>query len=305
MEVLYALEALRTPLLDRIMSLVTLLGGETVFLVIALFFFWCVDKNRGYYLMSVGFAGTILNQFLKILCRIPRPWVLDPSFTIVESARSGATGYSFPSGHTQNAVGTFGVIGSTARRRWVKVLSYTLAVLIPFSRMYLGVHTPLDVGVSCIAAVALILLLRPVFYGRRSGEGQLYLLFALMAAVGLAFVLYLELYPFPADVDPENYRSAVENGYTLLGAVLGVNAAHYVDCRFLRFDTKAPPAGQACKLALGLVVVVLVMEGLKGPLGALFGGHAAADALRYFLVVVMAGCLWPMTFPFFQRLGGR
>lgn len=112
MELLYALESIRTPFLDKLMGLVTNLGGEAVFIVAAIVVFWCLNKSCGYYMMTVGFAGTIINQFLKLWFRIPRPWVKDPNFTIVESARAEATGYSFPSGHTQNA---FAVFGSPAR----------------------------------------------------------------------------------------------------------------------------------------------------------------------------------------------
>ena len=112
MKVLYALESIRMPWLDTVMAAITHLGEETVFMVAALFVFWCVSKRHGYYLLAIGFAGTVLNQFLKLLFRIPRPWVLDSDFTIVESARAQATGYSFPSGHSQNAIGT-GVMGGT------------------------------------------------------------------------------------------------------------------------------------------------------------------------------------------------
>ena len=61
MEFLYLLEELRTPFLDAVVSLLTHLGGETVFLIAALTVFWCVDKRQGYYLMSVGFMGTLVN----------------------------------------------------------------------------------------------------------------------------------------------------------------------------------------------------------------------------------------------------
>ena len=91
MEFLYFLEGLRTPWLDAAMSAVTHLGGELVFLVVALVMFWCLDKRQGYYLLSVGFMGTLVNQFLKITCRVPRPWIRDPYFSIVESARAEAT----------------------------------------------------------------------------------------------------------------------------------------------------------------------------------------------------------------------
>ena len=108
MDILYALEKIRTPFWNGVMSAVTQLGGEVIFIVAAVVVFWCVSKWEGYYLMTIAFCGTVLNQFLKLVCRVPRPWVRDPNFTIVESARAEATGYSFPSGHTQNAIGLFG-----------------------------------------------------------------------------------------------------------------------------------------------------------------------------------------------------
>lgn len=99
------LESIRIPALNVFFSGITYCGDEIAFMVAAFALFWCVNKRTGYYAFLVGLFGTVGNQWLKIACRIPRPWVLDPNFTIVESARAAATGYSFPSGHTQNAVG--------------------------------------------------------------------------------------------------------------------------------------------------------------------------------------------------------
>ena len=301
MGVLYFFESIRTPVLDRIMSLITHLGEEAVFLVAALLIFWCVDKNRGYYLMAVGFVGTILNQFLKLVFRIPRPWVQDPDFTIVESARGAATGYSFPSGHTQNVVGTFAAISLTTRHNWIRAAAWLPVILVPVSRMYLGVHTPLDVGVSFVLALVLVFLLRPLFADAERNPGRLYVILLVMAAVAGAYVIFVEFFPFPADIDPENYREGVKNAYSLLGAVLGVNVAHFIDDRFLRFDTVAPLGGQALKLILGFVLVLGVKEGLKPLLAALFSGHLAANGVRYFAVVLVAGSLWPACFPLFSR----
>lgn len=105
MQLLYALAELRTPFLDALLGALTNCGGELVFMAAAIIVFWCVSKSCGYYMLTVGFVGTIVNQFLKLVFRIPRPWVKDPDFQIVESARAEATGYSFPSGHTQNVFG--------------------------------------------------------------------------------------------------------------------------------------------------------------------------------------------------------
>ena len=164
MELLYFFEKIRIPGLNEFMLAITTLGEETAFLVIALILFWCIDKYVGYYTLSVGFIGTIANQFLKLWFRIPRPWVLDENFTILEQAREGAGGYSFPSGHTQSAVGTFGSIAATAKNKKICVAAILIAVLVAISRMYIGVHTPLDVGVSVILAVALIFVVRPLVF---------------------------------------------------------------------------------------------------------------------------------------------
>ena len=92
MEFLYLLERIRLPGLNEFMLAITYLGDETAFLVTALILFWCVNKRQGYYIMSVGFLGTIANQFMKLWFRIPRPWVLDENFAILEQAREGAGG---------------------------------------------------------------------------------------------------------------------------------------------------------------------------------------------------------------------
>lgn len=301
MELLYWFETIRTPALDTAMSLVTRLGEETFFMVAALFVFWCVDKRRGYYLLAVGFTGTLINQWLKIVCRVPRPWVRDPHFTIVESARDGAAGYSFPSGHTQSAVGVFGGVARFTRRWWLRCVCLVLLVLVSVSRMYLGVHTPADVGVSFAVTAALVLLLYPLIESTLWFPGRMYVILGVLLGVSGAFVAFVELFPFPADVDAANLAGAVKNAWSMAGAVGGMLLAGLFDNRLLQFPNRAPWWGQLVKLLGGLVLVVLVKSLLKAPLLALCGGHQAAHALRYFLMVLTAGALWPMTFRFFER----
>ena len=138
MDFLYLLEGIRNPALDTFFSLITHLGSEIVFMVLAVVIYWCVSKPQGLYLLSVGCLGTTVNQALKITCRVPRPWVRDPNFTIVEAARADATGYSFPSGHTQSVFGVFGCLARDAKRRTFSIIYILIAVLVGFSRMYLG-----------------------------------------------------------------------------------------------------------------------------------------------------------------------
>ena len=303
MEFLYLLEKIRLPGLNELMLAVTELGGELPFLVAALIVFWCVDKRQGYYVLSVGFLGTLTNQFMKLWFRIPRPWVLDPEFTILEQAREAAAGYSFPSGHTQNSVGTFGALAVANKNKWVRGICFALVVLVPFSRMYVGVHTPADVLVAAAMAIVFLVVLHPVIY-KNDGK-NIPVLLAVMTLLAVAFLLFVELYPFPMDIDLHNLESGVKNAYTLLGSLVGLIIVYLVDQKYLHFDTKAVWWAQVLKVAFGLLVVLAVKSGMKTPLEVLCGGHMIARGLRYFLIVIVAGIVWPLTFKWFSKLGRK
>ena len=297
------LAAGRTAVLDGFFSGLTYFGSELAFMAAALLMFWCIDKRQGYYVFLVGAFGTICNQFLKLAFRIPRPWVLDPEFQIVEAARADATGYSFPSGHTQNIVGTTASLFACRKEKWVRIVCAVLMVLVPFSRMYLGVHTPLDVGVSFGLGLVLVFALYPLFRDIDSHPNRLYWLFGVMAVLGLAYLLFAELWPFPADVDAAKLASGRKNAYTLLGAVLGMTFSYWLDRRYVHFDVRAVWWAQVLKAVLGLAITIGLRTVLKAPLLALCGGHNIANLIRYALMVIFAAGIWPMTFGWFGRLG--
>ena len=300
MRFLYMLEKIRIPGLNELMLAVTTLGEETAFLVIALIVFWCVDKKKGYYVMIVGFAGTIINQILKLACRVPRPWVLDPNFTILEQAREAASGYSFPSGHTQTAVGTFGSIAVFAEKKWLRLTCILLAVLVGFSRMYIGVHTPADVLVGAVCAVLLVFVFRrPVLHG---DVVQMKRVIAIMISVGVLFLLYVELWKFPQNMDVHNLESGYKNAYTMMGCLIGAAVVYVADLKWLNFSVEAKWWIQIIKVIAGLGLVLAVKEGLRAPLEMLMPVYPAR-AVRYFLIVVTAGTVWPMSFQYLSKIG--
>ena len=301
MEFLYWLESIRTPFLDFLISLITHLGAETLVMVVSLVFFWCVDKHRGYFLLFSGFCGIVCTQILKMSFRIARPWVIDPNFTIVESARAEATGYSFPSGHTQCATSLYGGIARSAKKRAVQIIGVALALLIGFSRLYLGVHTPKDVLVSLAVGAAVLLILYPLIERTRTDPRAMYTVIAIAAALSLGNLLFVTLYPFPADTDLINLADATEVAWKLFAAVVGICLIYPLDQKFVRFSTKAVWWAQIIKLIGGVAIVVAVRSLTKAPLNALLGAPVGG-AVRYFLMVMSGGLLWPMTFRFFEKL---
>ena len=301
MKFLYLLEKIRNPVFDFFFSLVTHIGEETVFLVVALLFFWCINKRWGYYMLISGLVGTVVNQAAKLTFKIPRPWIKDPSFTIVESARAEATGYSFPSGHTQNTAGTFGAIARWSSKKSVRVIAITIIVLVALSRMYLGVHTPLDVGVSLLVAAIIIFGLYPIFKSEESFKRYMPIVTVVSTLLALGLLLFVFLMS-DLGVDPSNLYSGKKNGATLFGCTMALIPVYYVDTKYINFETDAKWYSQVLKFVLGLAFVLAIKSGLSSPLVSIFGNEFVARAVRYFLIVIFAGIVWPLTFKYFSRL---
>lgn len=290
------LEQMRNPVLDCIFSAITTLGQESIFIIIGLIFIWCINKKYGYFLMCVGAAEVIINQFLKMVFRIPRPWVNDPEFTIVESARAEADGYSFPSGHTQIAIGVYGGIACLYPQKIIRIPCILLAVFVGFSRMYLGVHTPWDVLASAAVASLLILALYPRLKAFLDRDEKMDGIFLGIIICAILYIAYVTFFPFPPDVDPIHLRDSMENGYKTLGAVLGIWFSYRMDLWCIHYDTRAVWWGQLFKMVGGAILVLFMKAALKEPLLTLLHGHAFADTIRYFIIVSFVGCVWPLTF---------
>ncbi len=302
MQFLYLLEKIRNPILDGLFSVITLLGDETFFIAAAIVVFWCIEKKLGYFMMSVCFFGTVLNQFLKIVFRTPRPWVVDPSFTVVGNALEAAKGYSFPSGHTQNAFGIFATYGVYSKNRRVCILCFALAAAIGLSRLYLGVHFPIDVLVSAVLALILIFIFGRFFSGDKDTSGVIFPIICAMAACALGFVLFSELYPFPADTDMQELFLTTKHAYYLFGGVLGIVAAYPIENKYIRFETKATLLVQIIKASVGFALVLIIKSALKKPLIAILPYENLAHLIRYFAVVFFAVAVWPLTFKYIEKI---
>ena len=309
MEFLYFLEGLRNPVCDAFFSVITLLGEETAFMAVAIIVFWCFSKFQGYFLLITGFIGTVVNQFLKMIFRIPRPWVKDSNFTIVESAKEAASGYSFPSGHTQSSVTLFGGVARANKNKTLRIIMIAICVLVPLSRMYLGVHTPLDVVVSIAVSLLLIFGGYKVFELAKDSDKVMYIIIGALTLLVVAFIIFVYAYPFPQEVYSEanihNLESARKNAYTMLGCVAGLWVIYPVEKKYVKFEVSAVWWAQILKVIIGLAIIILIKEVLRYPIDFIFNDHLIGRSVRYFLIVVTAGVIYPLTFKWFSKLGNK
>ena len=301
MKILYFVSKIRLPFLDVFFLNVTKLGEEVVFLAVAITFYWCVNKRQGYYILITGLVGTVSNQILKATFKIPRPWVYDNSFPVVTGSAEMATGYSFPSGHTQNAVGTFGAIAKCSKYRPVRIFLIVLIACVAFSRIYLGVHTPVDVIVSLVIGYVLLALLYKVFDTEEHFEKYMPYVVCISFAFALSLLL-LAIFLFDGNSADNNAVVQLENASAIFGATVALIPAYFVDRKYIRFDTGARWYAQVIKFVLGLALVLLLKEGLKQPFIYVFGNHFLARGIRYFTVVIFASLIYPLTFKYFSKM---
>jgi lysylphosphatidylglycerol synthetase-like protein (DUF2156 family) len=128
-------------------------------------------------------------------------------------------------------------------------------------------------------------------------------------AAGAAFIMILILFvtfiPAPKNAVEEFTLEGIANAYKLAGSMLGLLLVWHIDDRYMKFENKAVWWAQLLKCVLGLGAVIAIKTVLKEPLLSLFDGHSVADAVRYFLLVVFGGLVWPLTFRLWSRLGQK
>jgi len=288
MELLKMIEGIRSPFLDTLIGLITQLGEETVGVVILCAIFWCINKKFAYIIGVSFFLSGLTVQGMKICFRIDRPWVADPTLNPVPSALEHATGYSFPSGHTQSAASLFGSIGAQLKHRPLMIVCFVIPVLVAFSRLYLGVHTLLDVIVSLAICFLFILLTLRIFAGsdtiNKKWEFFVALSMILYACVvtAIAFVLHS--------------NGTIEQHYVAdclkaAGAGIGFATGMYIERVYINFSTKSKSIlWHIIKFILGFAGVLVIKEGLK----MIAGTGLVIDMFRYFLMLTWVTVFFPL-----------
>lgn len=302
MEFLYVLERLRNPFLDGLMQALTWLGQETLALPLLLLMYWCINKRVGLELLFCTFFGAGTNAFLKLCMQVPRPWLRNANFTIVESARKAATGFSFPSGHTQTAVGLYGVLSLWVKNKAAKLALLLLILLIGFSRLYLGVHTLNDVLLSLLVGTVIVLIGHILF---SRSEQSIRMGFLVLFLLNLAFLIIMQYIPLlnPADADIAAHLH--KNAALAVGGSLALFLASCIHGAHIRFNPRTNLLAQGIKLGLGLALIIGLRMGLKPLLHGLLADEVLADILRYFLITLFALVVWPMSFAAIERATDR
>lgn len=251
-----------TPWLDGLMGAITYLGSEYFYLGLLCLVYWCIDVALALRLFFLFLASAYLNDAVKWIAAARRPFDLaglDPASGLYARTRSlaaripqwlqdTAPGYSFPSGHAQNAAVVWGYLALAVRRRWLYILAPLVALPVAFSRIYLGLHWPPDVLGGILFGLVIAVY----------GYGTLRLLAGMPLRARFPVTLLFCLVPIAFFALFPSHAGGQTMG-TLFGALLG----YLLERRYIRFAVRRPWWQQVLKMAIGLGVALGLMIGLS------------------------------------------
>ncbi|MBA3532877.1 MAG: phosphatase PAP2 family protein, partial [Ardenticatenales bacterium] len=150
--VIQAVQTYQTPAATLLFKALSFMGEEEFYLLFMPLLYWLADKRVALRFTILFLFSTYLNTFLKEVAAQPRP-----SAERVTVLLDDPGGGGIPSGHSQNAVVSWGFTAFQRPMPWFRWAMLTLILGISLSRIYLGVHFPHDVLGGWLVGGALLL----------------------------------------------------------------------------------------------------------------------------------------------------
>lgn len=273
------LTGLQTPWLDQVAYVLTLMGNEEFYMLIVPVIYWCVSKTRGFQLFYIFLFSIYINLFLKINVAAPRPvGVEGVNSLFMESANVGGhyPNDSFPSGHAQASTTLWGYLASWVAKPWFWIMTACLIFLISFTRLYVGLHWPIDVLAGIVIAIVLLIVSNKISEFLKGVSTKAQWVMAILFPLGLA-----ALFPNPDSLKICGFMLGGAIGYLWEKDHLGMKISPYLIRKVIAF-------------LLGTAGVFALTIGLKAVLPESF---FLSGFIRYGIlgIWVFAGAPWVFT----------
>ncbi len=278
-----------------LLSNLSALGEQLLMVAIMGFLYWGLNKEFGKFIGVNVLMTSIWNPMIKNAVLRLRPYFV-PAYDVkllriidknADPMDVAAQGYSFPSGHSANAVTTYASLAAhEKKRKWLWALAVVLPLLVGFSRVFVGAHYPTDVTSGWLLGVLVVLLI-PFLRKKIRSRWILYAVLLLTTVPGLFY--------------------CTSNDYfSSFGMLLGYLFAEPFEEKFVRFENTDNILRCILRTIGGGILYFALSEALKLPfpkelLNA--GGFTAQllRMLRYAVVIFAVIGVYPMLF----RVTGR
>lgn len=291
-------------LTDFMLKISTISEMVTSLAIVAVIY-WCIDKKAGTYLL-VGWNGNrLMNGFLKVTACIYRPWIRDARIIPDPKAMAAATGYSFPSGHSMNSTTLFGgMVIYRDTKKPLKIVMFILMLLVPFSRNFLGVHTPQDVIVGTIVGLLVMFgAMKLMDLLEKKPQADLWVALIFVAAA-VAVAIFASVKPYPVDYDADGKilvdgAKMANDTFKGVGWMIGFFGGWLIERRFVKFTTDVSATTRVVRLVAGATgfyflntsFCPLIRNGIGGAVGT-----TLSSLVEMLYVVLLA----PLLFRLFE-----
>ncbi|MBQ9336737.1 MAG: phosphatase PAP2 family protein [Lentisphaeria bacterium] len=290
---------------DFLAKMTHLADSKTVLVIMAVIY-WGVCKRFGTFLLLGWNANRLVNGFLKITACAYRPWIRDSRIIPFGNSIKTATGYSFPSGHSTNAGSIYG--GGMLWKdfpRTLRILLGIFIVLVPLSRLYLGVHTPQDVVCGIGFSLLVMWLTLKMMQRLEKHPEKDWIVFSAGLILTVALAVYAACKSYPVDHDAkgkllvDGMKMAIDT-FKCVGWVSGFLTGWILERRLVRFSTDIPGTGKAARIVAGLLgyyaVSLILVRLIKRCIAP-----APAAVLSSFLQMFFIVFVFPLLFNWFER----
>lgn len=268
LEIIKFIQQIANPFWDVFFIIISAMSEEFIIIALLGLLYWCMDKRLGYKIGFLYVLNAPLNLIIKAFVNAPRPIGSEGIRSIYKET---ATGSSFPSGHSQLGGGLFYFLFKNDKCIIRRAVFLIIAILIPVSRLYLGVHYPVDVVVGFILGVIMVYVSGAIFEKLYERHTAWLVLFALPAIV---FCII--------DGGSDSCKMA--------GLIIAFLFGMVIEKKYIDFSVKASLPVQILKYVCGVAFVILLRSGMKliFPDGALWG------FIRYFVIGIFVTIVYPL-----------
>ena len=272
------LESMRTSFLTTLFEGITILGEETLVILLVVALWFAVDSRLAQKVFFVTICSTGLNGIIKNIAQVPRPF----DKGVVPVRKETATGFSFPSGHTQSFSTWSTLFAIKFKKKWLTILVAVLITLVAFSRLYLGVHYPSDVIVGLALGVGTAFLGNYLF----EREKDVKKLYVAVLLIFLPFIIYFLI------VAHERFGGF----FKAFGMMGGLTLIAFLEEKSEPLSYDVPWWKKLIRIVIGVALAFVLKEGLKIFEMGEVHVDLVVDTLRYFAVVLAVGYLCPLLF---------